>query len=99
MRLLLAGQPETVQEIARAVRIISRREPGGDEGARSGEAGEVGFLRQIANGRRGLHETAAAIGLDQASGDLEQRRLAGAVPSDEAEPLAGRDRELGAVVQ
>ena len=60
-------------------------------------SGEVGLLRQVAERRSGLHETAAAIGLDQAGGDLEQRRLARAVAADQAEPVGGRHRQRGAV--
>ena len=98
-RLLLAGEPETFQQEARAVRIIARREPGLDERPGGGEAGKVGLLRQIADGRRRLDEAAAAVGLGETGGDLEQRRLARAVPPDQAQPLAGRDRQLGAVEQ
>ena len=35
-------------------------------------AGEIRLLRQIADGRAGLHEARAAVGRDQAGGDLEQ---------------------------
>ena len=61
--------------------------------------GEVRLLRQVADGGARLHEARAAIGLDQAGGDLQQRRLARAVAADEAHALARRDRQLDAVEQ
>ncbi len=98
-RLLLPREPKALEQIARPVRIVARRKSRRDEGAGGGEAGEIGLLRQIADGRRRLNEAAAAIRLDETGGDLEQRRFARAVPPDETEPLARRDRKLGAVEQ
>ena len=59
-----------------------------DVGQRGRETGKVRLLRQIAHGGAGLHEAAAAVGLHQARGDLEQRRFAGAVAADQADALA-----------
>jgi len=56
-------------------------------------------LRQIADGHAWLHETAAGIGIDLADGDLKQRRLAGAVAADEAQPFGRADREVRASEQ
>ena len=83
-RILLAGEAEAFQQIARAVRIVARGQPGLDEGGSGGEAGQIGALRQIADGHRGLHETRAGIRLDHSRGDLEQGRLARAVAADQA---------------
>ena len=63
---------------------------------RGGVAGEVGFLRQIADGCAGLGEAAAGIGLDQAGGDAQQGRFAGSVAADKADPVAGGDGDAGA---
>ncbi len=91
-RLLLPGETEALQEIARAVRIVAGGEPGLDEGGRGGEAGQVRGLQQIADGHRGLDEAAAAIRLDLAGGDLEQRRLARAVAAHQTQTLRRSDR-------
>jgi hypothetical protein len=56
-------------------------------------------LRQIADSHARLHETAAGIGIDLAVGYSEQRRLAGAVAADEAQPLGRADREARALEQ
>jgi len=63
---------------------------------RGGEAGEIRFLRQIADGSARLHEAAAAVGLDQTGRDLQERRFAGAVAADQADALIGGDREFDA---
>ena len=59
-------------------------------------AGEIRLLRQIADGRAGLHKAAAAVGFDEACDDFQQRRLAGAVAADQADAFRGGDRELDA---
>ena len=87
-RVFVAVQAELFQQIARLVAIVAGAEPGFDIGERRGEAGEIRLLRQIADGGAGLHEAAAAVGLDQAGRDLQQRRFAGAVAADQADPLA-----------
>ncbi len=81
---------------AALIGVVARAEPGLDIGQRRGEAGEVRLLRQIADGRAGLHEARAAVGLDQAGGDLQQRRFARAVAADQADALARRHRQLDA---
>jgi hypothetical protein len=43
-------------------------------------------LRQIADPRAGLDKAFAGVGLDETGGNLQQRRLAGAVPPDKADP-------------
>ena len=86
--VLIAVKPELLQHIAGLIVVVARAEPGLDIGQRGGEAGKIGLLRQIADGRAGLHETAAAVGLDQAGRDLQQRRFAGTVAADQADALA-----------
>ena len=63
--IFLAGQAELFEQIARAVRIVARREPGLHIGERGGKAGEVRLLRQVADRRARLREARAAVGLDQ----------------------------------
>ena len=95
-RILVAGQAQLIEQHPCPVRIVAGCETRLDEGGRRREAAQVGFLWQIAEGDAGLQEAAAGIGLDQPGGELQQRRLAGAVPPDQAEPLAGADRQFGA---
>ena len=99
VRLFLAGQAEMVEQIGGAVRIVGRSEPGLDIGADGGETFHVRHLRQIAHRGRGMAEDLAVLRLDQAGGDLQQRRLAGAVAADQRDAVAGRDRKFGAVEQ
>ena len=97
--IFVAGQAELLQQIAGLMRIVGGAEPAFDIGERGGKAGEVGLLRQIADGRARLHEALAAVGLDQARNDLEQRRLARAVAAHETDPLARGDGQLHALQQ
>jgi hypothetical protein len=53
------------------------------------EVGEIGRLLEIANRRRRVPEHLAGLCLDHAGGDLQQRRLAGAVAADKADLVAG----------
>jgi hypothetical protein len=94
--VLLAGEAETLKQIACAVRIIAKRKPGLDEGRRGGEAGQVWALRQIADRHRGLHEARAGIRLDHPRGDLEHSRLARTVAAHQTPPLERSDRKLRA---
>ena len=57
--------------------------------------GEVRLLRQVADGRAGLHPALALVGLDHARCDLEQRRLARAVTPDKRHALAFGNGEFG----
>jgi hypothetical protein len=91
---LLARQPELVEDVARAMRIVARSEPRLDISERRRMVGEVRLLRQIADGRARLREAAAAVRLGEAGRDLQQRRLARAIAPDEAGPLAEPDGEL-----
>ena len=43
-----------------------------------------------------MAEDLAVLRLDQAGGDLQQRRLARAVAADQRDAVAGRGRQLGA---
>ena len=49
---------------------------------------------QVADGRTRLQEAIGAVGLDDAGGDLQQRRLAGAVAADKADAVAGLDLQV-----
>ena len=44
-----------------------------------------------------MQETLAAIGLDHAGGDFEERGLAGPVAADERKPVARHDRQVRAL--
>ncbi len=83
-RVLVAGEAEAFQQIARAVRIVARGEPGRDEGGDGGEAGQIRTLRQIADGHRRLQEARAGVRLDHSRGELEQGRLPRPVAADQA---------------
>ena len=93
--LFAASQPELFQHRARGVVAVARPQSGFDIRERRGEAGEIRLLGQIAHQRSRLYENRAAVGLDQAGRHLQQRRFAGAVAPDQADPLAGADRQFG----
>ncbi len=95
--ILVACQSELLEEEARLMGIVRRTEAGGDVGSGGRKAGKVGLLRKIANGRVRLRESRAAVDVEQPRGDLQERRLAGAVAADQADPLAGRDGELSPI--
>ena len=59
-RVLRAGQAELLQQGSGRGAGRRRAEPGLDVVERRGEAGEVGLLRQVADGGAGLQEAAAA---------------------------------------
>ena len=96
MRVLLAGEAELLQQIACLVLVVAGREPGLDIGERRLVLAKIRLLRQIAHGGAGLHEARAAVGLDEASRDLQQRGFAGAVAADQADAFGWRDIELDA---
>src|SRR4051812_24888790 len=93
-RILFAAEPELFDQIPRLVMVIAGMEAGLDIGQRGGETGKIRLLRQVADGGAGLNETAAAIGFDQAGGDLEQSGFAGTVAADQADALAVRNRQF-----
>src|SRR5947209_8839148 len=95
-RLLITMQPELLQHEARLVVVVARSETGLDISKRRRAIAEIRLLRQIADSGAGLDKAAAAIGLHQAGGDLEERRLAGTVAADQTDALFRRDRELDA---
>ena len=98
-RLFLAGQPEMVEQIGGAMRIVGRAETRLDIGAHRRKRLEVRHLRQIADGCRWMAEHLAVLRLDQAGRDLQQRRLAGAVAADQRDAVAGQHRQRCAVEQ
>ncbi len=93
-----AGQAELLQQIACAmvVGIGVGAQPRLDIGERGGKPGKVGLLRQVADGGARLGEAAAGVGLHQAGGDAQQGGLAGAVAPDQADAVAGGNRQAGA---
>jgi hypothetical protein len=98
-RVFIAAEAELLQQIARGVVVIARSEARFDIAECSRMAGKIRLLRQIADGRAGLHEARAAVRLDQAGRDLEQRRFAGAVAADQADALGRRLRKVDASQQ
>ncbi len=93
-RVFLTGEAEFFQEIASGVGIVARPQASLDIGQRRRKAGKVRLLRQVAHQRAGLNEDRAVIRLDRTRGDLQQRRFAGTVASDQRDALAGRHRQL-----
>ena len=73
-RLLVTGQPKLLQQVAGPVPILIgiADQSGLHVGERGGEAGQVRFLRQVADGSAGLGEAAARVRLDQSGGDAQQ---------------------------
>ena len=96
-RVLGAGQPELFQQVACAVLVgaAASGQAGFDILQRGREAGKIGLLWQIADGGAGLGEAPAGIRLHQARGDPQQGRFAGAVAADQADPVAGGNRQTG----
>jgi hypothetical protein len=70
--------------------------PSLDIGEGGGEAGQIGFLRQVLDRRLRLSEVFAGIGLHQSGGDAQQGRFARAVAAYEADPVVGRDGQTRA---
>ena len=71
-------------------------EPCFDIGEGGAESAEVRLLRQVADPRARLDKAFAGIGLDETSGDPQQRRFAGAVSPDEAYPVSSSNGEARA---
>ncbi len=97
--VLVAGEAELLEQILRLMRVVARRQAGAHIGERGRMAGEVRFLRQVAQRGARLHETRAAVRLDQSGRDLQQCRLARPIAADEAGALAGRHRQFDAFEQ
>src|SRR6185312_5069650 len=93
-RILIAGKPELLQEIARRIAVIAGAETGLDVSQRGLVFAEIRLLRQIADGRARLHEAGAGVRLDDTCHDLEQRRLPCAVTADQADARHRRHRQL-----
>ena len=60
------------------------------------EQRQIRLLRQIPDGGARLGEAASGIRLHQTGSDAQQGRLPRAVPSDQAQPVPGPDRQSGA---
>ncbi len=88
-----AGQAELFQQVRRPV-MVGRGvmgQAGFDIFKRGSEAGEIRFLRKIADRGAGLRETPTGIGLHQPSGNSQEGGFAGAVAADQANPVTRRD--------
>ena len=98
-RLFRAGQAQLLEQVTGAVFLVIRPQPGDDIVHGVGERRKIRLLRQIAHGRAGLQEARAAIEGDLTGGDFQQRRLARAVASDQADALPRPHAKPGAVEQ
>ena len=92
--ILGAFEAERLQQQAGAVRVVLRPQAREHVVERGRVAGEVSFLRQIADACRGVGEALAAVGVDQTGRDLEQGRLARTIAADEADAVARLHRQL-----
>jgi len=96
-RVPVGAEAELFQEIVRGVAVVGRAEARLDIIDDAMKAGEIGFLRQIADDRAGPDEARPAIWLHEPRRDLEQGRFAGAVATDDAHSLARSDIEIDAI--
>ena len=62
---LLAAEAEGIEQIEGAIMVVAGLHAVLDIGQRGGKGGEVGFLRQVADGGAGLDKARALIRLDQ----------------------------------
>ena len=85
---------EFLHQRPRAIGIVLLAEAGEDEIGDRREGGEIRLLLEIAHLGAGLREPAAAVRLDVAGGDLQQRRLARPVAPDQRDPFARGDRQF-----
>src|SRR6516164_2175723 len=92
-------QAELFQQVFCRIAVIAGSQARFHIVQRRSVGGKIRFLRQIADRGPGLHEAAAAIGLDQARRDLEQGRLTRAVAANQADALGGRHGEFDAAEQ
>src|SRR5690348_6050432 len=72
-------KPKMLEQEARTMGVVAGFETRLGIGQRRSVPGEIGLLRQVANGDTRLDEAGTGIGFDLTGRDLEQRRLAGAV--------------------
>ena len=91
LRVFGSGEPELGKEILRAVWIVARRKARLDIGERGRKARKVRLLRQVAHRGALAQHALAAVRLDEAGHDLQERRLARAVAPDQRQPLALAD--------
>ena len=106
-RVGLVGETDDLDhlvDVARAARSSRRRRPGSRAPSGSGRATTTGARRRPARATRvpaalrvdAEHLDGAGVALPVALEDLDRRRLAGAVRAEQAEHLAGLDREVDA---
>ena len=91
--------PEVLHVRSCAVRAVLVVQTGQDEIERRGEAGQIGFLRQIPQPRVGLRKAGSTIDGADPGGDAKQRRLSRTVAAHERNSVAGRNRKLRAIEQ
>ena len=94
-RVFLPGEAEMLQQIGHAIGIVARSQTRLRIGLNRGVASEIRCLFQITDGRGGMAEDLARLGLDEAGRDLHQRRLAGTVAADKADAVARLDLQAG----
>ncbi len=90
--VFVAREAEFSEQQTSGMRIVERTEARLDEVGCRREAREVRLLREIAQRYARLQKALAAIEIELARGDPEQRRLSRAVAPDEAQPRAGQNR-------
>ena len=97
-RLFGSSQSKLLEQVPCAVAIFVSLgvQSGFNIGLRRLEPRKVWLLRQIADRRTRLREAASRIRLHEAGGDAQHGRLAGAVASDQADPIVRSDRQSGA---
>src|SRR6202011_2445043 len=91
----VAGKTEFLEKIQRPVPTVRRSTVKSrlDISQGCAETGQIGFLRQVLDRCAGLSKPLAGIGLYQSGGDAQQSRFARTVPPDQADPVAGCNRQ------
>jgi len=93
--LFASREAKLFQHRARGVITVARPQPGLDISERRGKAGEIGLLGQIAHQRSRLHEKPSRGRARRVRPPSSAASIAGAVTADQANPLAGADRQFG----
>ena len=84
---------------ARRIFVVLLPKTGEHVVERRGIPGEIGFLRQIGEPGRRLRESRSAVGRQLAGGNSQQGGFPRPVATDQRDPLAGRNRQLGSLQQ
>ena len=96
VRIFFPRQAKLIDQSLRLIGVVQWTKSRLDVGARGGVAGEVRFLRQIADARIGMREAFPVVGFDQPCRDAQQRRLARTIASDETDAIARFHGNVGA---